>query len=388
MRIGYKHQFRQNPFGYIDDLRCRSATAIVRLPWGGWCVSDANLAQELLRGPEFNGGMSAFFGDLLPTRTAQVAVGHAVRDTLRTHVPSYREALVTAVAELPAASQWPAAGTELVYRSLASVLLNPDTSLSARQLANQAVHGGIVFRAQHLLQRMRAEMLRGKLLAALSEEVRQRREQHADESRDVLDAVVGACPNEVTDRIVAQVFVVLFRSIVASVSSSLAWSVLLACLHHAEGSPWPWPADWIVREALRHRPMVWMVGRTVPRQTEFGGISFQPGDILSVSPYLLHHDEHRWTDADAFRPERWAESNERGPYIPFGAGPFTCAGASTAHMLMTEALAALTSNAHLSVTGGDERPVMIEGAVPRPFILHRTIKDETGTPEPEGGEQP
>src|SRR5262249_32762454 len=120
----------------------------------------------------------------------------------------------------------------------------------------------------------------------------------------------------------------------------------------------------------------------VSRPTEFGGIPFQAGDILSVSPYLLHHDEHHWTDPDVFRPERWAEPGERGPYIPFGAGPFTCAGASVAHMLITEALTALTSHARLTVTGGEPRPIMAEGAIPRLFTLHHTTGQEARLPDP------
>lgn len=373
MRMGYKRQLRRDPFEYLKDLRRRTATGVIRLPWGGWCVSDADLANVLLRSPDFNAGTSGFFGGLLPTRTAQVAVGQAARNTLRAHVSEYRDALVGALAELPATSRWPAAGSELVYRSLANVLLHPHTPAGTRRLMDQALHGGVMFRSPHVWQRTRAEMLRGKLIAAVAEEAGRRREDRGGQPRDVLDAVLGACPEEVADRTVAEVFLVLFRSIVAPVSSTLAWSVLLACLHHTSDSPWPWPTSWIVREALRHRPMVWMVGRTVPQPTEFGGVPFQPGDILSVSPFLLHHDQRHWADSDVFRPERWAESGERGPYVPFGAGPYTCTGASVALTLMTEALTALTSGARLTVTGADARPVLIEGAVPRPFTVLRTI---------------
>jgi len=371
----YKSGLQRDPFEYLSDLRCRSADGIVQLPSGGWCVTDADLAHALLRDAEFNGGRSGFFGELLPTRAAQVAVGHAVRTILRTHELEYRGALVEAVAALPTATRWPAAATGLVYRCLKNVLLHPRTQPRTRQLVDQAVHGGIVFRAENVWQRTRAEILRAKLIASINEEVRRRRESAVGEPLDVLDAVVGACPSELADRTVTGVFLVLFRSIVAPVSASLAWSVLLACLHTTSDSPWPWPADWIVREAMRHRPMVWMVGRAIPQTKEFGGVSFQSGDILSVSPYLLHHDEHHWTDVDVFRPERWAETGERGPYIPFGAGPFTCPGASVAHMLVTEAVTALTTGAHLTARGGDMRPMMVEGAVPRSFTILRTINE-------------
>ena len=376
MRIEDRRRFRRDPLDYLGVLRRRSATAVVELPWGGWCVGDADLAQTLLRAREFNADRSGFFGDLLPTREAQITVGHAVRNFVRDRVPHYRAALAAEVAGLPVADRWPEAGTALVHRCLRDVLLHPGTPAAARRLLDRAVHGGVVFRAPHAWQRARAEVLRGRLVAAVAGQVAQRREQRrATEPRDVLDAVLDAvlrvCPDQATDRVVAELHLTMFRSIVAPVGVSLAWSVLLACLHHTESTPWPWPADHVVREAMRHRPMVWMVGRTVLHPTEFGGASFQPGDVLSVSPYLLHHDEQRWSDAEAFRPERWAQPAGHGPYIPFGAGPFTCPGASVAHTLITEALTALTRDARLGVTEGDARAVMAEGIAPRPFTLHR-----------------
>ncbi|MBW4720308.1 cytochrome P450 [Saccharothrix obliqua] len=368
MKLGEMRRFRRDPYAYIEDLRLREP-GVARLPWGGWCVSDPELAQALLRAHEFNGDRSGFFGELLPSRSAQVVVGRAVRDAVRERVGEYRARLAVEVAALPATTRWPATGTRLVHRCLADVLLHPaDAPPEVRRLLADAVRGGVLLRAPRVWQRARAELLRGRLVAALTELVARRRADRGQ--RDVLDAVLAAAPAELPDRAAAELYVLLFRSVVAPVGCSLAWSVLLACLHHPDG-PWPWPADWVVREALRHRPMAWMVGRTVPRPTEFGGIPFPAGEVLSVSPYLLHHDEHRWPEAAAFRPERWGDGGARGPYLPFGAGPFTCAGASVAQLLVAEALTALGEHAHLSVTGGDTRPVMADGAVPRPFTLHR-----------------
>ncbi|RLV08824.1 cytochrome P450 [Streptomyces griseocarneus] len=383
MRIGETRQFRRDPLEYIDNLRCRSTTGVFRLPWGGYCVRDTDLAQTLLRSPEYNSGRSGFFGDLLPTRRAQVEVGHAVRNVLRAGEPQYRAVLTRAVAELPAVSRWPAAGNELVYRCLTDLLLHPGiTPARTRRLMRQAVHGGaggVVFHAPHAWQRARAEVLRARLLAAVTEQVRHRREHGVGEPRDVLDAVLDACAtDEVTDRTAAELHLMMFRAIVVPLSSSLAWSVLLACLHHTSDSPWPWPAGQVVREALRYRPMPWLLGRTIPHPVEFGGVAFRPGDLLSASPYLMHQEKGRWTDPDAFRPERWDEPGEHGSYVPFGAGPFACAGAAVAQTLLAESLTALTRDARLTVTGGDTRPVMAEGNVPRPFTLHRTELDTEG----------
>lgn len=374
MKIRERRRLRRDPLEYIEDLHRRGTTDVLPLPWGGWCVGDAELAQDLLRSPEFNGDRSAFFGDLLPTRAAQIDVGHAVRDFLRAQVPRFRAALAEVVADLPAVDAWPVAGTTLIYRCLADLLLHP-AGIGARRLLDQAVHGGVVFREPRVWRRVRSEVLRAKLINAVRAQVALRREERAAEPRDLLDVVLGACPAEMVARTVAEVHLTMVRAIVAPIGTTLAWSVLLACLHHPAGSPWPWPADQVVREALRHRPMPWMLGRTVSEPTRFGGGSFQPGDILSVSPYLLHHDTRRWTDPHAFRPERWACPEGRGPSIAFGAGPFTCPGASLAQLLVADALSALTAGARLTVTGGDARPVLTDNTVPRPFTVHRVTAD-------------
>ncbi|WP_231648490.1 cytochrome P450 [Saccharothrix sp. NRRL B-16348] len=365
-------RFRRDPLTAIEHLRHRARGDVFRLPWGDWCVGDADLARAVLRDPVVNDGMSAFFGALLPSRPAQVAVGRAVRDLVRARVPDFRHGLAAAVAGLPADSAWPEAGIDLVHRAMADLLLHPGTPDATRWSLARAARGGVLIRPPRVWQRARAEVLRGRLLAGVAEQVAERRARAASEPRDVLDAVLGACPDGMADRTVAELFALLFRAIVAPVGCTVAWSVLLACLH-TSASPWPWPVDWVVREALRHRPMAWMVVRPAP--AGFGDVPVRSGEVLSVSPYLAHHDERLWADPDAFRPDRWAEPSGHGPYLPFGAGRFTCAGASPAQVLITGTVAALADDARLTVTGGDTRPVMADGLVPRPFTLHRRAKE-------------
>ncbi|MFF2721281.1 cytochrome P450 [Streptomyces sp. NPDC058011] len=357
---------------FVEDHARRSPTDVFRLPWGTWCVRDTDLALKVLRDPLFNSGMSGFFGDMLPTREAQIGLGHAVRTTVRAYLPAYREAMTRAVAELPAVTPWPRTGLALVHRATADLLLRPGASPALRQLQARSVEAGMM-RSPHLRHRARAEMLRSKRIAAATHHVAERRAEGIPTGapRDVLDAILGACPEGVADQRAANLYLLLYRSIVSTVGYAVAWAVLQAGLHHPPGSPWPWPADQITREAARHRPVVWMVGRPVPRPATYGGIAFQPGTILSVSPYLLHHDRHHWDNPHRFRPERWAEPGEHGPYLPFSAGPFTCAGAAVAHTLITETVAALTAGSHLSVNGATMRPIVTDSAVPGPFELQR-----------------
>ncbi|WP_439680868.1 cytochrome P450 [Embleya sp. MST-111070] len=371
--MGYRIRLRRDPLAYIEELSRGSTAGVMRLPWGGWCVRDTDLAQTLLRDPEYHAGGSVFFGELLPAREAQAELGRAVRGLLRAGVPRYRAALPGAVADLPTTSRWPDAGSRLVYRCLADVLLHPDTPGGSRELMRRAAHEGVAVRSSHVWRRARAELVRAGLVTAVTEEAHRRRRHPADEPRDMLDAVLAVCPEaEVSDRTVADLHLMMFRAIMAPVSASLAWSVLLACLHHGSAAPWPWPIDHVVREALRHRPVPWMLGRTLPRAVDIGGTSFPSGELVSVCPYLLHHDERHWDSPDTFRPERWAANSGHGPYIPFGTGPFSCAGAAVAHTLLIESLTALTDHACLAVTDGDTRATMSEGNVPRLFLLNRT----------------
>ncbi|MEU6963667.1 cytochrome P450 [Streptomyces chrestomyceticus] len=388
MNVREMRRFRRDPLRYIEDRARRSPVEVFRLPWGAWCVKDTELALTVLRDPAFHSGMSTFFGNMLPSRTAQIALGRAVRDLMRAHLPACRQRMAEAAAGLGPVSQWPGAGPLLVHRCTADVLLHPGAPPALRRQLEQAVTAGLTARQPSMRRRARAELLRPKLLAAIIEHVHDRRAQGsaAGEPQDVLDAVIGAGPEDLTDRTVANLYVLLFQSIVGNIGYAVAWSLLLACLHHPSGPPWPWPAEGLVREAARHRPFVWMVGRPVPHALEFGGLPFAAGTILSVSPYLLHHDPHRWDRPEAFRPERWDEPGGQGPYLPFSAGPFTCAGAAVAHSLTTEAIAALGQDACLSVSGGDARPLVSGSVLPRPFTLRRDLKAPVQPALTKGGE--
>ena len=79
----------------------------------------------------------------------------------------------------------------------------------------------------------------------------------------------------------------------------------------------------------------------LPRQIPPGpGITinnhhFPQGTVLSVPAYTIHHSPAIWgPDANAFRPERWAEATEkqRAAFIPFSHGPRACVGRNVAEM--------------------------------------------------------
>ncbi|MEU7313475.1 hypothetical protein [Streptomyces sp. NPDC007083] len=146
----------------------------------------------------------------------------------------------------------PDTGTRLVHRCLAGLLLHSDTPVRSRELMRRAAHEGVAVRARYAWQRTRAEVVRAKLVTAVTEEAHRRRRQPAGEPRDMLDAVliVGAKAG-MTDRAVADLHLMMFRAILAPLSASLTWSLLLACLHHTRATPWPWP--WPIDDIARSR---------------------------------------------------------------------------------------------------------------------------------------
>ncbi|MER0429467.1 cytochrome P450 [Streptomyces microflavus] len=371
MTVHEMRRFHRDPLGFLQEAAGRSATDVFRLPWGAWCVRDTDLALKVLRDPLFN-SRGTFFGGMLPTRMDQVTLGRAVRHTVRTHLPAYRHAMARAVAGLPAASRWPASGLTLVHQAAADILLHPASPPVLRLLQARYAHYGLM-RSPLRRHRLRAELLRPKLHAATTAEIKVRRAADVLQggARDVLDAVIASCPQSVTDETAARVYALLVKSIVGTVGYAVAWSLLLACVNHPAGTAWPWPVDWITREAARHRPVVWMVGRPAPHAMEYGGCAVERGTVLSVSPYLLHHDPRRWAIPDQFLPERWSESTDHGPYLPFSAGPFTCGGAGVAQTMINEAVAALPASSRLRVTGATLRPVVTDSTAPRAFELQR-----------------
>ncbi|HXA53786.1 MAG TPA: cytochrome P450 [Solirubrobacteraceae bacterium] len=116
-----------------------------------------------------------------------------------------------------------------------------------------------------------------------------------------------------------------------------------------------------VQEILRHRPVLpHAEPRLVKQPVEIGGFTYQPGAILAAFAHLVHHDPAIYPEPQAFRPERFIESEggkAPGTYtwIPFGGGRRRCLGASFALLEMKLALRAVLERCELQPVGGPER---------------------------------
>ncbi|KAL5002984.1 cytochrome P450-domain-containing protein [Aspergillus recurvatus] len=99
--------------------------------------------------------------------------------------------------------------------------------------------------------------------------------------------------------------------------------------------------QWVIWETMRiHSTSAMGLPREIPEGNppiEISGHIFQPGDILSVPTYTIHHSKEIWgPDADEFIPERWAPerltARQKAAFIPFSTGPRACVGRNVAEM--------------------------------------------------------
>lgn len=120
----------------------------------------------------------------------------------------------------------------------------------------------------------------------------------------------------------------------------------------------------VVDETLRLYPPAFILSRVASVADDLAGASIAPGAIVIVSPWVLHRHRQLWDDPDAFAPERFlpgAPPVRRFTYLPFGAGPRICIGASFA---LTEAVLALSRLVgRFRIARADARPVLPLAAV-------------------------
>jgi len=92
------------------------------------------------------------------------------------------------------------------------------------------------------------------------------------------------------------------------------------------------------------------------------GREVRPGDTVMLPVYALHRNRLLWENPDAFDPGRFADPGaiDRFAYLPFGAGPRICIGASFALQEAVIILATLVARFRLApVPGREPKPVMI-----------------------------
>jgi cytochrome P450 len=114
----------------------------------------------------------------------------------------------------------------------------------------------------------------------------------------------------------------------------------------------------VIAEALRLYPPAYVIVRVAREADAVGGASVKPGDIILISPWVIHRHNRLWPDPNAFDPQRFmpgAPAPPRFSYLPFGVGPRVCIGAQFAMLEATIVLAQLLTTFRVELA--DTAPV-------------------------------
>ena len=151
----------------------------------------------------------------------------------------------------------------------------------------------------------------------------------------------------------------------------------------------------VIHESLRLYPPVWYVGREVTRPATLRGCEIPQGSFILASPYVVHRNPQVWTDAHAFRPERFlnvAGSPFNLPgYMPFGMGARYCIGRPLAMHELGIVIAKLFAEFEISLSR-PEKPDLLTAFTLRPrhdvlfhiqprFSRARTADTASGFPD-------
>jgi cytochrome P450 len=136
-------------------------------------------------------------------------------------------------------------------------------------------------------------------------------------------------------------------------ATALTWAVDLlqrnpAVLARLRVDDDPAYLDAIIRETLRIRPVVPVVGRTVTEPVRIGPHELPAGTDLAVAMLITHHRPDVFPQPARFRPERFLDdAGEQVPsygWLPFGGGVRRCIGASFAQFEMATILPVLAQS--------------------------------------------
>lgn len=138
------------------------------------------------------------------------------------------------------------------------------------------------------------------------------------------------------------------------------------------------PAQWqenlpvltaVLKESMRLYPAAGNISRVAVAADELAGTPIKPGVAVATAPWVLHRHKTLWDAPDTFDPARFmgsaGEDIPRFAYLPFGAGPRVCIGASFAMQEMIIILATYLKKIRFHNLGG-ERPMPIMQITIRP----------------------
>jgi len=140
--------------------------------------------------------------------------------------------------------------------------------------------------------------------------------------------------------------------------------------------------DAVIRETLRVRPILPLIGRVVARPYELGGYTLPVGARIAPSIFLAGHRPAAYPEPDRFLPERWL-GVKPDPYtwLPFGGGIRRCIGMAFAQLEMKVVLETVVRRTRLRAVAGPAR-VVRRGITLAPSGGTRVVLEERRRSQP------
>ncbi|MDD2867239.1 cytochrome P450 [Neomegalonema sp.] len=193
--------------------------------------------------------------------------------------------------------------------------------------------------------------------------VARRAQRGASATPDLLDRLIAAEDPETGARLDDEAIVDNILTLIVAghetTALALAWSLHLLATHPeaqeraaaeirevlgeaparlADVARLPWLKQ-VLNEALRLYPTIPAALRTAAGPDRLGDLEIRAGDVFIIPLYAIHRHRRLWENPDAFDPDRFSPERAaripKGAFLPFGAGPRICVGASFA---LTEAV--------------------------------------------------
>ncbi len=126
---------------------------------------------------------------------------------------------------------------------------------------------------------------------------------------------------------------------------------------------WPSVRETLL-ETLRLYPSAPVLTRAAVEADTILGVDIKPGAQIFISPWVIHRHRKYWEQPNAFIPSRFKDKPSpwtSGTFLPFGAGPRICIGASFAMAEAEILLSTMLSRFKLSLV--DAKPVLPVGRI-------------------------
>lgn len=141
----------------------------------------------------------------------------------------------------------------------------------------------------------------------------------------------------------------------------------------------PDPAKWLeampftraaFEEALRLYPPAPSINREPVATDTYKSLTLPKGAAVLVMPWTVHRHRGLWQNPDAYLPERFHPGNretiDKHQFLPFGAGPRVCIGASFAMQEAVIVLAVLLRRFRFDMTPGAPHPWPVQKLTTQP----------------------